>query len=44
MNYLSVDSLSKSFGDNLLFENLSFGLQKVDKVAFVAAMEPVKQL
>ena len=37
MNYLSVDSLSKSFGDNLLFENLSFGLQKVDKVAFVAA-------
>lgn len=37
MNYLSVDNLSKSFGDTLLFEQLSFGLQKGDKAALVAS-------
>jgi ATP-binding cassette subfamily F protein uup len=37
MNYLSVDDLSKSFGDKTLFTNLSFGLQKGDKVALVAS-------
>jgi ATP-binding cassette subfamily F protein uup len=37
MNYLSVEDLSKSFGDKTLFENLSFGLQKGDKVALVAS-------
>ena len=36
-NLLSVDSISKSFGDKLLFENLSFGLQQGDKCALVAA-------
>jgi ATPase subunit of ABC transporter with duplicated ATPase domains/uncharacterized protein YutE (UPF0331/DUF86 family) len=37
MNYLSVDDLSKSFGDKTLFTNLSFGLSKGDKVALVAS-------
>jgi ATP-binding cassette subfamily F protein uup len=37
MNYLSVDDLSKSFGDKTLFTNLSFGLSKRDKVALVAS-------
>lgn len=36
MNYLSVDSLSKSFGDKVLFENLSFGLTRGDKTAIIA--------
>ena len=36
-NYLSVESISKSFGDEPLFKNLSFGLQKGEKVALVAA-------
>ncbi len=37
MNYLSVDKLTKSFGDTELFSELSFGIQKGDKVAFVAS-------
>ncbi|MBZ0243725.1 MAG: ATP-binding cassette domain-containing protein, partial [Bacteroidales bacterium] len=36
-NLLSVDSISKSFGDKVLFEGLSFGLQQGDKCALVAA-------
>lgn len=36
MNYLSVENISKSFGDLLLFENISFGISKDQKVAFVA--------
>ncbi len=37
MNYLSADSLSKNFGERVLFENLSFGLSKNDKTALIAA-------
>lgn len=36
MNYLSVEKLSKSFGDRPLFESISFGVNKGDKVAIVA--------
>jgi ABC transport system ATP-binding/permease protein len=36
MNYLSVENLSKSFGIQHLFENLSFGIEKGQKVALVA--------
>ena len=36
MNYLSVENLTKSFGVRVLFENLSFGIDKGDKVAIVA--------
>lgn len=36
MNYLSVENLSLHFGDRLLFENLSFGLDKGDKTALIA--------
>jgi ATP-binding cassette subfamily F protein uup len=36
MNYLSVENLSKYFGDVVLFENLVFGLSKGDKVAMIA--------
>jgi len=36
-NYLSVDGISKSYGDAPLFEGLSFGLQKGEKTALVAA-------
>lgn len=37
MNYLSVDNISKAFGDKLLFENISFGIEKGEKIALVAA-------
>ena len=36
MNYLSVENISKSFGARVLFENLSFGINQGQKVAFVA--------
>ena len=36
MNYLSVENISKSFGDRMLFEGLSFGINKDQKIGFVA--------
>jgi len=36
MNYLSVEGLAKSYGINELFRNLSFGIEKGQKVALVA--------
>ena len=35
MNYLSVEGLSKSFGDRTILNNISFGLQQGQKVALV---------
>jgi ATP-binding cassette subfamily F protein uup len=35
MNYLSVENLTKSFGERVLFENISFGLAQGEKVALV---------
>ena len=36
MNYLSVENISKSFGDSVLFENISFGINKDQKIGFIA--------
>ncbi|MBL6871411.1 MAG: ABC-F family ATP-binding cassette domain-containing protein [Flavobacteriales bacterium] len=36
MNYLSVENISKSFGERVLFEGLNFGLNYGDKVALIA--------
>ena len=36
MNYLSVENISKSFGERVLFENISFGINKDQKIAFIA--------
>jgi ATP-binding cassette subfamily F protein uup len=36
MNYLSVENLTKSFGDRIIFKDLTFGIDKGDKVAIVA--------
>ena len=36
MNYLSVENISKSFGARTLFEGVSFGINKDQKIAFVA--------
>ena len=36
MNYLSVENLTKSFGDRLLFSDLTFGIDQGQKVAIVA--------
>jgi len=36
MNYLSVDNLTKSYGERVLFSDISFGLDKGQKTALVA--------
>ena len=36
MNYLSVENLSKSYGIKILFEKLTFGISKGDKMALIA--------
>jgi len=36
MNLLTVENLTKSFGEKLLFENLSFGIEAGQKVALIA--------
>ena len=37
MNYLSIENISKGYGDKLLFENLSFGIDQGQKVALVGS-------
>ncbi|UHG91673.1 ABC-F family ATP-binding cassette domain-containing protein [Spirosoma oryzicola] len=37
MNYLSAENLTKSYGDRMLFQNLTFGVNRGDKVAIVGA-------
>ena len=36
ISYLQVDNLSKRYGENILFENISFGIGKGQKVALIA--------
>lgn len=36
MNYLSVENISKSYGERVLFDGISFGINKDQKIAFVA--------
>ena len=36
MNYLSVENISKSFGERTLFDSISFGINKDQKIAFIA--------
>ena len=36
MNYLSVENISKSYGERVLFDQVSFGINKDQKIAFIA--------
>ncbi|MCC6700862.1 MAG: ABC-F family ATP-binding cassette domain-containing protein [Fluviicola sp.] len=36
MNFLSVENLTKSFGDRIIFSDVTFGIDQGDKVAIVA--------
>lgn len=36
MNLLTVENISKSFGELVLFKNISFGVNKDQKIAFIA--------
>lgn len=36
MNLLSVENIAKSYGELVLFENISFGVSKDQKIALIA--------
>jgi ABC transport system ATP-binding/permease protein len=36
VNYLSVENISKSYGERILFKDVSFGINKDQKIAFIA--------
>ena len=36
MNYISVENISKSYGERVLFSGISFGINKDQKIAFIA--------
>ncbi|TVZ56176.1 ATP-binding cassette subfamily F protein uup [Lutibacter sp. Hel_I_33_5] len=36
MNYLTVENISKAYGERVLFEDISFGINKDQKIAFIA--------
>ena len=36
MNLLSVENISKAFGERIILENISFGINKDQKIAFIA--------
>ena len=36
MNYLSVENIAKAYGEKVLFDDISFGINKDQKIAFVA--------
>lgn len=36
MNYLSVENIAKSYGERTLFSNISFGINKDQKIALIA--------
>lgn len=36
LNYLTVENISKSYGELTLFENISFSIHKDEKIAFIA--------
>jgi ATP-binding cassette subfamily F protein uup len=36
VNYLSVENISKSYGERVLFKDISFGINKDQKIAFIA--------
>jgi ATP-binding cassette subfamily F protein uup len=36
MPYLQVDNLTKSFGEHVLFENISFGIAQGQRIGLIA--------
>ncbi len=42
MNYLSIENLTKSFGEKLLFDNITFGIESGQKIALIAKTVPEK--
>lgn len=44
ISYLQIDGLTKSFGDLVLFEDITFGIAQGQKVALSQRTVQVKQL
>lgn len=44
MILLQIEQLTKSFGDRILFEDVSLGVFQGDKIGIVAQTVPEKQL
>jgi len=42
LNYLTVENISKSYGELTLFENISFSVHKDQKIAFVAKFDAME--
>ena len=42
LNYLSVENISKAYGERVLFENVSFGINKDQKIALIAKIGAAK--
>lgn len=36
MNYISIENIAKSYGERVLFSDISFGINKHQKIAFIA--------
>ena len=39
MNLLSVEDISKSYGEKVLFKSISFGINKGQKIALIAKFQ-----
>ena len=44
LNYLTVENISKSYGELTLFENISFNVHKDQKIDFISKNRTVKHL
>lgn len=44
ISYLQIENLTKSFGDRILFENISLGIGEGDRIGLIAKMERGKRL
>ncbi len=44
MNYLSIENLTQSFGELVLFADLSFGIDKGQKVAVISKNDSGKTI
>jgi len=36
LNYLTVEQIAKSYGERVLFQDISFGINKDQRIAFIA--------
>lgn len=43
MNFLTLENITKSYGEKVLFQNLSLYIDKGQKIGLIAKTEPAKQ-